>query len=299
MKLWKKNLFKLLLIKFLSFLAILFFIYIIVDLSIRSHELSKQIYSFQETALYYLCILSKRLDFLCCISLLIALVTCYVEMHSNRELLALHTSGVCNEEFSEPIYIFTALLSILFIINFEFLYPKAAVLLEKYESPFSTKKTKLLHLPLQKERFLVYSECLNKCLLDVFYVMDTHTVFHIQTLDLSSPSQGHFVTQFKKNPALEWERVASYPYYIFKEDISPMIVNNIDRMPCEARSLHYLFYDSFIEPYSSKLSIIRSHFWHKLVKSFLPILFIIIISNQFTTSLEKRYFFLYLSLIHI
>ena len=123
--------------------------------------------------------------------------------------------------------------------------------------------------------------------------MKYSTVFHIQTLDLSSPSQGHFVTQFKKNPALEWERVASYPYYIFKEDISPMIVNNIDRMPCEARSLHYLFYDSFIEPYSSKLSIIRSHFWHKLVKSFLPILFIIIISNQFTTSLEKRYFFLY------
>lgn len=198
MKLWKKNLFKLLLIKFLLFLTILFFIYIIIDLSIRSNELSKQIYSLQESVLYYLCILSKRLDFLCCISFLIAFVTCYVEMHGNRELLALQTSGVCNKEFSEPIYIFTTLLSILFIINFEFLYPKSIVLLKKYESPFSSKKNKLLYLPLQKEQFLVYSECLNKCLLDVFYVMDIHTVFHMQTLDLSSPSQGQFVTQFKK-----------------------------------------------------------------------------------------------------
>lgn len=72
-----------------------------------------------------------------------------------------------------------------------------------------------------------------------------------------------------------------------------MIINNIDQMPLEARSLHYLFYYSFIEPYIYKLPIIRSHFCHKLVKSIFPILFIIIISNQFTTSLGKRYFFLY------
>lgn len=293
MKLWKKNLFKLLLLKFLLFLAILFFIYIIVDLSIRSNELSKQIYTLQESALYYLCILSKRLDFLCSISFLLALVTCYVEMHSNRELLALQTSGVSNKEFSEPLYIFTALLSILFMSNFEFLYPKAAILLDKYESPSSINKKKLLYFPLQTERFLVCSECLNKCLLDVFYVVDKHTVFHIQMLDLSSPFQGHFVTQFKKNPNTGWERVASYPNYSFKEDMSGMMLNHIDQMPFESRSLHYLFYYSFIEPYISKLPVICSHFWHKLVKSFLPILFIIIISNQFTTSLEKRYFFLY------
>lgn len=293
MKLWKKNLFKQLLLKFLLFLAILFFIYILIDLSIRSNELSKQVYSLEESILYYLCILSKRLDFLCCISFLLALVTCYVEMHGNRELLALQTSGVCNKEFSEPIYIFAALLSILFIVNFGFLYPKSAILLEKYESSFSNKKRNLLYLPLEKEQFIVYSECLNKCLLDVFYVMDTHTVFHIQTLNLSSPSQGHFVTQFKKNHAMEWERIASYPRYTFKEDISSMILNNNDRMPLESRSLNYLFYYSFIEPYISKLPIIRSYFWHKLVKSFLPILFIIIISKQFTTSLGKRYFFLY------
>lgn len=293
MKLWKKNLFKLLLIKFVLFLAILFLIYIIIDLSIRSNQLSKQNYSLQENFLYYLCILSKRLDFLCCISFLIAVVTCYVEMHGNRELLALQTSGICNKEFSQPIYLFTALLSILFIINFEFLYPKSAILLEKYEIPFSSKKNKLLYLPLEKEQFLVYSESLNKCLVDVFYVKDTHTVFHIQTLDLCSPSQGHFVTQFKKNHTNQWERVASYPRHIFKEDLFSMIVNNIDRIPFEARSLHYLFHYSFIEPYILKLPIIRSHFWHKLVKSFLPILFIFIISNQFTNSLGKRYFFLY------
>lgn len=293
MKLWKKNLFKHLLLKFFLFLAILFFIYITIDLSIRSNELSKQVYSLQENVLYYLCILSKRLDFLCCISFLIAVVTCYVEMHSNKELLALQTSGVCDKEFSEPMYIFTALLSLLFLINFEFLYPKSAVLLDKYESPFSEKKKNLSYLPLEKEQFLVYSECLNKYLLDVFYVMDTHTVFHMQTLDLASPSQGHFVTEFKKNHAMEWERVGSYPRYIFKEEISPMILNKKDRMPVESRSLNYLFYHSFIQPYISKQPLIRSYFWHKLIKSFLPILFIIIISKQFTTSLRKEYFFLY------
>lgn len=293
MKLWKKKLFKALLSKFFLFLSILFFIYVMIDLSIRSNELSHSIHSLQENILYYLCTLSKRLDFLCCFSCLIATITCYTEMHGNRELLALQTSGVCRKEFTQPIYVFTILLSLLFIINFEFLYPKSALFLEKYESSSSIKKKPLLYLPLQKEQFLVYSNQVASDLQDVFYVMDTRTVFHMQKMVLSSPSQGYFVTQFIKNDNNEWERTASYPHHIFADDISNMVINSIDTLPLESRALGNLFYHSFIQPHTSQLPAMRSYFLYKVVKSILPILCIMAISNRFGSSLSRNYFFLY------
>lgn len=293
MKLWKRKLFTTLLAKFCLFLAILFFIYVMIDLSIRSNELSHQMYSLRENILYYLCTLSKRLDFLCCFSCLIAAITCYTEMHGNQELLALQTSGVCRKEFTGPIYVFTTVLSLLFILNFEFLYPRSAVFLEKYESSLSMKKKPLLYLPLQKEQFLVYSDQVGSQLRDVFYVMDTSTVFHMQTLVLSSPSRGYFVTQFIKNDNNEWERTASYPRHTFIDDISTMVVSSIDTLPLESRPLCNLFYHSFVQPHVSQLPAMRSYFLYKIVKSILPILCIIAISNRFGNSLSRNYFSLY------
>lgn len=264
-----------------------------IDLSIRSNELSHSIHSLEENILYYLSTLSKRLDFLCCFSFLIATITCYTEMHGNRELLALQTSGVCGKEFTQPIYVFTTLLSLLFILNFEFLYPKSALFLEKYESSSSVKKKSLLYLPLQKEQFLVYSDQVGSHLRDVFYVMDASTVFHMQTLVLSSPSQGYFVTQFIKNDNNEWERTASYPRHIFAEDMPNIIVSSMDTLPLESRPLGNLFYHSFIQPHIYQLPAMRSYFLYKIVKSILPILCIIAISNRFGNSLSRKYFSLY------
>lgn len=264
-----------------------------IDISIRSNELSYQIHSLEENILYYLCTLSKRLDFLCCFSCLLATVTCYTEMHSNRELLALQTSGICKKEFAQPIYIFSTLLAVLFVLNFEFLYPKSALFLEKYDSSSSIKKTPLIHVPLKKEQFLVSSTQLENELRDVFYVMNTNTIFHIQTLILCSPSQGYFVTEFRKNDHKEWERIASYPRFIFADDIATMILSSKDILPLESRSLSNLFYQSYIEPHIPQLPAMRSYFLYKIIKSILPILCIIAISNRFRNSLSQKYFSLY------
>lgn len=293
MKFWKKNLFKNLAIKFFLFFAILLLLYLMIDVSIRSNQLSYQIYSLEDNILYYLCTLSKRLDFLCCFSFLLATITCYTEMHSNRELLALQTSGICTREFTQPIYIFTILLAIIFLFNFEFSYPKSALFLQKYESSLSSKKLPLIHIPLKKEQFLISATQFGNDLEDVFYVTNTNTIFHMQKLILSSPSKGYFVTEFKKNENQEWERIASYPHYIFINDISTTILSNIDILPFESRPLSNLFYHSFIEPSVSQLPAIRSYFFYKIIKSVLPILCIIAISNGFGVSVSRKYFFFY------
>lgn len=293
MKFWKKNLFKNLIIKFFLFFAILWLLYVMIDLSIRSNQLSYQIYSLKENILYYLCTLSKRLDFLCCFSSVLATITCYTEMHSNRELLALQTSGICTKEFTHPIYIFTILLALVFFFNFEFLYPKSALFLEKYESSLTNKKLPLIHIPLKKEQFLISSTQFGNELRDVFYVTNTNVIFHMERLILSSPSQGYFVTEFKKNDNQEWERIASYPHHIFTNDISTTLLSNIDTLPFESRPLSNLFYHSFIELSISHLPAMRSYFFHKVIKSLLPILCIMIISNGFCVSISRKYFFFY------
>lgn len=293
MKLWKKNVFKNLIMKFFFFFAILFLLYVMIDVSIRSNQLSYHIYSLEENILYYFCTLSKRLDFLCCFSCLLATLTCYTEMHSNRELLALQTSGICPREFTQPIYFFTLLLAVVFFFNFEFLYPKSALFLEKYESSLTIKKPPLIHIPLKREKFLISSTQLDNELRDVFYVTNSNNIFHMERLILSSPAKGYFVTEFKKNYNQEWERLSFYPYYVFTNDRSITILSNIDTLPFESRPLSNLFYHSFIEPSLSQLPVIRSYFFYKVIKSILPILCIMAIAKGFRVSVSRNYFFFY------
>lgn len=191
----------------LSFLAVFYGLYVLLDFA--SHTTS--FYHFRahwlEIVVYYLCDLIKQLDILLPLSLLVASIRTLCRLNVHHELVALLCSGLSKRALLRPLLV-VALASTLFLyVNSQFLFPTAITKLKKIEMDRANKKKKKLRLEVAQKvnlpngTMLLYHhyDAESKTFFDTYWVRSIDDLFRIESLSFGSTPIGKFVDHIIRN----------------------------------------------------------------------------------------------------
>ncbi len=271
MKLWTRYLLKRLFKTFCIFLFILFFTYIIIDLSVQGTHLIIQMNTLQPIFLYYLQTLSKYLSLFFPLTFLLVCLKLLFECTTHHEFTALSMGGLSHKKILSPFFFFAFILSLISLLNYEWVFPNALQSMETFQSKILTKKSKntpeLHRVTLKDGSELVYQQFSHEkqSLFDVFWIQNTNDIWHMKSLFLTT-LQGHFVDHFQRSQEGILETKDHFEHIFFPK-IEFLENSEKELCPFEERSLSTLMKQSA----SLKLekSAVLSHLQYKIGTSLL------------------------------
>ncbi len=224
MAIWAKELFKKVLKKLLFIFFSLIFLYVIVDFSIHSTRFSSA--SIVTLIKYYLSQVSDYLDIFLPVSFLISIVRTLTEMNINKELLALFSSGLSKKSLIKPLFVIASLLSLICLLNAEFVIPKTAYFMNDFQKQFFAKKSKnakknVHSIFLNDQSHLVFSkyDSQSKVLEDIFWIRNFNNILHIEKIELTSPPTAYFLDSLTREQNDRLVKKYSYKKKVL-EDLS-------------------------------------------------------------------------------
>jgi len=208
----------LLFVLFLS--AICFSLFILADLLSHIKDVVDPKTKWSAWGLYYLCMLSYRLDMLLPFSIACTTAIVLSRRVRNNELIPLLNAGLSLKAVARPFFAVAALCSFILLINTQYIYPRAAhyhhqIVESEYGREKPQESSSQLGIVLGKEGSRLFFAKHNKKLqelYDVFWVRSTDTVFHIEKLSYFSdkPPEGSFVDLIKRDFKGRMHKMASY-----------------------------------------------------------------------------------------
>ncbi len=213
-------------VRFLFFVlflsAICFSLFIIADLLAHIKDVVDPKTKWSAWGLYYLCMLSYRLDMLLPFSIACTTAIVLSRRVRNNELIPLLSAGLSLREISRPFFAVAALCSLALLINTQYIYPKAAHYHRQLvETDFGREKpsenTNQLGIVLGKSGSRLFFAKYNKKLqelYDVFWVRSPDTIFHIEKLSYFSdrPPEGFYVDLVKRDSKGRMQKTISYDH---------------------------------------------------------------------------------------
>jgi len=202
--------------------AICFSLFIIADLLAHIKDVVDPKTKWSAWGLYYLCMLSYRLDMLLPFSIACATAIVLSRRVRNNELIPLLGAGLSVREIARPFFAVAALCSLVLLVNTQYIYPKAAHYHHVIEeSDFGREKpsesSNQLGIVLGKEGsrlFFAHHDKKLQELKDVFWVRSTDHVLHIEKLAYfpDQPPEGFHVDIVKRDSRGRMQKTESYDH---------------------------------------------------------------------------------------
>ncbi len=276
MKTWQTYLLRRLLKTFFFFFGAIFFIYVIVDLSIHGVRFFSQ-EGAHSVFRYYLNTFATLFELFLSLSFLLAILRVLIDCNQRRELLALQMAGLSKKRFLLPFFLVAGGLSGLCYLNSQWVAPYAQETVDIFRSAHKTKKKKtprLYSLSLEDDSELVYQhfDAEKRELFDVFWVRTPNDIWHMKYLEIES-LHGRYVHHLIRNPEKQLEKQASFSTRSFPELPwnEEAILHRF--VPFENRSLSTLF--TQVAVLSSDRASVLSHLLYKMAMPLLPLLLLL------------------------
>jgi len=273
MRIWQRHILLHLIKTFLFFVFCIFFVYVIVDLSvhgIRFFAKSSPI----EVAQFYLRTLATLLELFLSLGFLLATLRVLIDLNTHRELIALQMAGLSKKQLLAPFFYFAVFLSLTCYVNSQWFAPGAQDTTHAFKGAHKEKRETKIHLfciSLADESELVYQSFdeAKKELFDVFWVRSPADIWHMKTLQTDS-LKGHFVHHFVPNSANQIEKKESFTSRDFPEILWDSDAALHKYTPFESRSISTLFLQAR-SAHPERPSIF-SHLYYKLLTPLIPLL---------------------------
>jgi lipopolysaccharide export system permease protein len=277
MKIWQRHIFGRLIKTFLFFLFCIFFIYIVVDLSVHGVRfLSSGKTTFTQIAVYYLQTFAILLDLFLTLTFLLATMRVLFDLNTHRELVALQMAGLSKKSLLAPFFFFAAFLTLACYINSQWFAPDAQTIAKAFmfaqkNKEEKEKKVHVYSISLEDDSELVYQsfDRDQKELFDVFWVRTPNDIWHMKYLEIK-PLCGRFVTHLTRNGQKQIEKSESFASRDFPE--IPWNEETILQkfVPYQNRPISTLFSQALIA--SAERPRILSHLYYKLLAPLMPLL---------------------------
>ena len=222
---WQRYIFKNLLKGFFFFLFCFFFLYTLIDFSTHSQDFifSGKI-QFSKISSYYTYQFLKRIPLLLPLSLLISSIFMLNSLNTNRELVALQSSGIKLKKILRPFFLLAAFCSLLCYANEEIFMPISTANFDKTKHPETKnplkniKKKQFSILYLNDSSKLVYQR-LDKeknAFFDVYWIRSFQDIWRMKYLNATPENPtGEYVDHIIRNKEGFLEKVESHEKHFF------------------------------------------------------------------------------------
>ncbi len=274
-KIWERYLVKELLKTAFLFIFCFYFLYVLVDYSIKAKELSQHGLSFSALFQYYGFHFSKRIGVLLPIALAFGTIRTLCQLRAQNELIALLVGGVSSRQILRPFLIIALMGTCLITFNIEYFFPSALSMLDQFEgekkalSVEEAQQDSLNKLPLTNGSQLLYHtyNAQEQSFSDVFWVQSIDSIIHMEKLyPFQTPPFAYHVDEILRHESGLLLKTASFSGKSFSGlDFDPRILKSSLIKP-ENQSLSSLWKE-WHHPgsiWQSEIQRIQTWFYFKL-----------------------------------
>jgi len=267
MKLWQRYLLGKIAGTFCFLLGCLFIGYVLVDLSIHGPKLAARTNLF----LYYVYQFAAHLTLFSSLTFLLASLKVLLDLNGHLEFVALQTGTLSAKKLLLPFFWAAGALSLVCYANEQWFAPNSVAIARK-------KQASMHVVSLDDKSDLVYQrfDPVKKELVDVFWVRNSHDIWHMKTMSLKPVPTGHGVDHLVRTKQLE--KTESFEERVFEE--LPQIADS-PFIPLERRPISALWKQA-VKPN------VRSHLHSKLMMPLLPVLTLLVIAPFALTFSRKK-----------
>ncbi len=192
MQTWQRYFFREIIKTFLFFLFSFFFIYSLIEYSMRMDDFFKDHnLQIREVVLYYVNQFLKRLDFLLPMALLLSTIKVLTTLTTRSEWIVLQAAGLSSRKLLRPFFIVACGSSLLIYANFQFFLPPALRSIDDFRinhfhGSHMAQHRELIHLiPLKDNSKLIYQthDAQNHRLFDVLWIKNINDIWRIKYLN--------------------------------------------------------------------------------------------------------------------
>ena len=304
-KTWHRYFFREILKTFLFFLFSFFFIYSLIEYSMRMNDFFKDNHlQIAEVVMYYVNQFLKRLDFLLPMALLLSTIKVLTTFSTRNEWIVLQAAGLSTRKLLRPFFIVAVACSSLIYANFEYFLPTALRNIDDFRvnhfhKSHIAQRRELIHLVSLKDnsKLIYQSHDVDKHLLfDVLWIKGIDEIWRMKYLndDPATPI-AHFADHIVRNSSGFLEKADSHEQ-IFLRDLKwhPRMARK-GLAPFEQRSLSELsrlLFDPTRPPY--EIPKIATALCFKIAIPLIsPLLIIALSPFCLIFSRQRHFFFLY------
>lgn len=272
---------------FSLFLVCFYLLFVIMDASSHLQDFVRESHlQLSKALLYYLSQFSKHAHLIVPLALLVSTIKVLTSFNASRELTALQASGIKVKTLLTPFFLTAALLSLLLLLNFEFLSPKAeSYMTQFYQDHFKhsyhgNRKEPIHVLQLKDNTKLVYqtTSASGEIFIDVLWVQSFNDIWRMKYLKAAHKNpEAFFVDHLKRNSQGELEKSESFDRLVMQQIAWNPETAKVGKAPVEDRKishlLSYLTKSKEQSPYTT--AEITSHLLFKFLVSLLPLLTVI------------------------
>lgn len=214
---------------FSLFLSCFYGLYILIDYASHTNAVPNfqiQIHG-NHFIRYYFYVFASRLEILIPIALMIATIKTVSRLNTDRELVALMSSGQALQTLLRPFIQAAFFCMILVYLNEQFILPNALRKLRRIEDVTRQKKNQSLtnaaarHLVLENNSLLIFQayDASKKHFFDAYWIESINHIYRIKYLEPFTDTSpvGRYVDKIVRQPNGELIQQASYPEYIFSD----------------------------------------------------------------------------------
>lgn len=282
MKLYYRYLFNKVAITFAFFLACIFLIFTLLDLSIHGVRFfSHGLIGIVDIAIYYVYNFANHLEFFLPLAFLLSFLKVILDLNTHNELVAFLMAGISRKKILGPFFLFAGLLTFVSYSNQQWLVPKS----QEFASSFRTKHTKrkkktdtphLFTIPLEDKTELVYQSMNENELFDVFWIKSSKDLWHMKFLKTSPSIEGRFVDRFQRTSEGKLEKTESFETKSFPDLILDSALHLQPFIPFENRPLFLLFEQALNQTSEKKNALCFLH--QKLASPMLCFLVLLLVT---------------------
>ncbi len=268
---------------FLVFLCSFFLLYILADYSFNATTFSRiENLSLLNIVVYYIAIISKRLNLIIPFALLISCITVLTSLNQKNELLSFQVSGFSTHRLTRPFFVFGLLCVVISYINIELFSPKALSFIDNFEKKYIQKQhssiSKNINQIELKDKSLIIFEAQNlkdNKIYNAFWIHSVDKIFYIKKLTINKQgSIGCFIDLIERKKDNRLEKTASFEKILIKDlntkSISCLNDNSVfANLPIYQLLRKYREIDYF--PINQRYAI-KAHLYYKIVVPWLSII---------------------------
>lgn len=228
MKIWSKYIIGEFLKIFFFLIFSFYFLYALIDYSTRLEYFSH--IPFLSTLLYYLCIFLQKAEMLIPFAYLMALMRILFTINQRNELTSMLMSGYSYKRLLFPLFGMACFITLFLYLNFEFFEPHAQKRIEIIKQDKKSKSEKKVKSCVLEDLTKIVFRRFNfkkNSLEELYWLKSSDHIYYMKELyPFSQPPIGHYVLEFKRNEADEFELVERsdlMPFHEMKIEFDPLI----------------------------------------------------------------------------
>lgn len=227
LKTWERYFFREILKLFFFFLFSFFFLYSLIEYSMRMDDFFKDNnLQIREVVLYYVNQFLKRLDFLLPMALLLSTIKVLTTLTTRNEWIVLQAAGLSTRRLLRPFFTAAIACTLIGYANFEYFLPSALRHIDEFRinhfhGSHLAQRRELIHLiPLNDSTKLIYQtyDKENHRLFDVLWIKSIDDIWRMKYLDADPANPvAEFVDHIVRTPSGLLEKAASHDKIVLNE----------------------------------------------------------------------------------